>query len=166
MSEKIVAETLAPIPRRDDPAGPAPAGRQKKLVYRVVALVAVLVALAFSLFGYIFYSVASPSLTGQINARITQAGQSASDGIQKWMTGRTLLIQTLADNLALSRPDGIGGVLSRDTLAKVFTHIHYGGQDGTFTRQPAAKMPDGYDPRQRDWYQSVLSAKQTVLLKP
>jgi methyl-accepting chemotaxis protein len=42
--------------------------------------------------------------------------------------------------------------------------VFVGSVDGLFTNAPLKKMPDGYDPRQRPWYQEAMKQKGKVII--
>ncbi|ASG22417.1 methyl-accepting chemotaxis sensory transducer with Cache sensor [Nitrospirillum viridazoti] len=141
-------------------------GKRTKFVYRIVAFTAVFVALAFSVLGYVIYSVSSDTLTTQINTQIKSTGESAADGIQKWLMGRVSLVRNLADDVAAGDGAHVMGLLQGPTLSGTFSPVYYGDTAGVFTMVPALDLPPGYDPRQRGWYKAADGARQTIMTQP
>ncbi|WP_044559967.1 methyl-accepting chemotaxis protein [Azospirillum sp. B4] len=142
------------------------AGKRTKFVYRIVAFTAVFVALAFSALGYVIYSVSSDTLTTQIDTQIKSTGESAADGIQKWLVGRVALVRNLADDIAVSDPSHVKDLLAGSTLSGTFSPVYLGDTAGVFTMFPAMDLPPGYDPRQRGWYKAADAAHQTIMTQP
>ncbi|MDE1145847.1 MAG: methyl-accepting chemotaxis protein [Azospirillaceae bacterium] len=140
--------------------------KRTKFVYRIVAFTAVFVALAFSALGYLIYSVSSDTLTAQINTQIKTTGESAADGIQKWLMGRVSLVRNLADEVAVTDPGHVKDLLNGPTLSGIFSPVYYGDNAGVFTMFPALDLPPGYDPRQRGWYKAADAARQTIMTQP
>ncbi|MFB8735596.1 hypothetical protein ACEQPO_23470 [Bacillus sp. SL00103] len=44
-------------------------------------------------------------------------------------------------------------------MKKMFPAIYAGSEKGLFMQYPVQKMPDGYDPRERPWYQEAPKAE-------
>jgi methyl-accepting chemotaxis protein len=146
--------------------GSAPGGKRTRFVYRIVGLTAALVIVAFGLLGYAIYGMFSDTVISQIDTQIGLTGRSAADGVEKWLGGRQLLVQNLAEDVAASDDEALRTLISRKALTTTFEPVYYGDQAGVFTRQPEAKLPDGYDPRKRQWYQSAAGEKRLVMTKP
>jgi methyl-accepting chemotaxis protein len=47
-----------------------------------------------------------------------------------------------------------------------FMHTYLGTDKGTFLQRPYAKMPAGYDPRKRPWYQQAMENRGKVVITP
>jgi methyl-accepting chemotaxis protein len=139
---------------------------QTRFAYPIVAAAAALVALGFGLVGYMAYTTARDTLARQIDTEIRLTGLSAVDGIAKWLSGREALVQGLADNIGALPHDGLKSLLTRPTMTGTFTETYLGEANGAMTLASGIKLPDGYDPRKRDWYQTAASAGHLVLTKP
>src|SRR5579859_3005801 len=139
---------------------------QTRFVYPIVAAAAALVAIGFGLVGYMAYTTARDTLARQIDTEISLTGQSAADGIEKWLSGRIALVQGMADNIAALPHDGLKSLLTRPTMTGTFTETYLGEANGVMTLASGIKLPDGYDPRQRDWYKAAAAAGHLVLTKP
>jgi methyl-accepting chemotaxis protein len=140
--------------------------RQTRFAYPIVAAAAALVALGFGLLGILVYDAARDTLSRQIDTEIRLTGLSAVDGIQKWLSGREVLVQGMADNIGALPHDGLKTLLTRPTMTGVFTEVYLGEANGAMTLASGVKLPDGYDPRTRGWYQAASSAGHLVLTKP
>lgn len=44
--------------------------------------------------------------------------------------------------------------------------MYMGTTTGLFIREPNMKMPDGYDPRERDWYKASMEKKDETIISP
>lgn len=139
---------------------------QTRFAYPIVAAAAALVALGFAILGYIAYDGVRDRLTSQIDTEIRLTGQSAVDGIQKWLSGRESLLQGLAENFAALPHDGVKPLLTRPNLMNVFAEVYLGEAGGAMTLATGGKLPDGYDPRTRGWYKAASSAGHLVLTPP
>jgi methyl-accepting chemotaxis protein len=147
-------------------SSPVPAGKKRsKFVYKILIAVSGLMIVAFGALGGLSYSIARDVLLAQIDVQTRGAGKSAADGIAAWLSGRQLLVQNLAENVQKSRL-GVADLLGTGSLTSTFSSIYYGDQLGAFTLQPPADLPEGYDPRQRPWYQTAAAAGKMVLTQP
>src|SRR5579863_10424116 len=70
-----------------------------KFLYRILLATSLLVVAAIGGFALWSYQQQSSSVHRQIDAQLRAVGQASADGIAKWLGGRLLVIQTLADNL-------------------------------------------------------------------
>jgi methyl-accepting chemotaxis protein len=94
-------------------------------------------------------------------------GRVTANNIQTWLNGGSLLIENLSQNVALNPdPNNITKLLEQKALAAAFMGVFLGSVDGTFIIRPDAKMPEGFDPRIRDWYKSAQRTSGSVLTEP
>ena len=70
-----------------------------KFLYRILLATSLLVVAAIGGFALWSYQQQSSSVHRQIDAQLRAVGQASADGIAKWLGGRLLVIQTLADDL-------------------------------------------------------------------
>jgi methyl-accepting chemotaxis protein len=137
-----------------------------RFAYPIVAAAAALVSAGFALLGYMAYDGARDTLTQQIDTEIRLTGQSAVDGIQKWLSGRETLLQGMAENFAALPPASVKPLITRSTLMDVFTEVYYGEAGGAMTLATGVTLPAGYDPRTRGWYKAAAEARHLVLTPP
>ncbi|KEP28327.1 methyl-accepting chemotaxis protein [Bacillus zhangzhouensis] len=66
-------------------------------------------------------------------------------------------------NATIKELQQYGKINEKDVAA-----IYVGSEKGLFMQYPVQKMPDGYDPRERPWYQEALNAEsgKQVITKP
>ncbi|MEX5344299.1 cache domain-containing protein, partial [Pseudomonas sp. I2] len=102
-----------------------------------------------------------------IEASVRQAGAQTASSVQNWMSGRILVLENLAQDIAQQGAgDNLPGLVDQPSYTRNFQFTYFGRNDGLFTQRPDAKMPDGYDPRQRPWYTAAVTADQTLLTPP
>ncbi len=68
----------------------------------------------------------------------------------------------LGDNFSYI-PDVVREMKESD---KDILDVYYGAESGKFSMYPEAKLPDGYDARQRAWYKAALEHKGKVVITP
>lgn len=126
---------------------------------------AALIVFAMSVLGLVINQSASSMLSRQIDAQIGLAGNSAVEGVEKWLGGRLLLIRNLAENLEKAPSEAVSDLIGGKTLNETFSPVYFGGRDGGFVRSPA-KVLEGYDPRKRPWYQAAAAGKSQIMTPP
>ncbi|AWK90042.1 hypothetical protein DEW08_29055 (plasmid) [Azospirillum thermophilum] len=112
-------------------------------------------------------SIAQRTLLQGVESQVRLVGQSAAISIATWLDGRQRLLDGLADAIQSTGADaGVERLLRSKALTDSFSPVYFGRQDGAFIREPSARMPEGYDPRKRGWYESAVAEKRLVLTKP
>ena len=98
---------------------------------------------------------------------LTEMGDVTASNIQTWLTGRILLIDNLAQNIALNpERSTVDSLLEQKALTSTFMASYLGDATGSFTIRPDAKMPAGFDPRVRPWYKGAESSNTATLTEP
>ncbi|VVO92858.1 Methyl-accepting chemotaxis protein McpG [Pseudomonas fluorescens] len=98
---------------------------------------------------------------------LQEMGRVTANNIQTWLNGSSLLIENLSQNVALNADtSNITKLLEQKALASAFMGVFMGSADGVFIIRPDARMPEGFDPRIRDWYKSAQQASGSVLTEP
>ncbi|NER65185.1 methyl-accepting chemotaxis protein [Pseudomonas sp. MAFF212427] len=123
--------------------------------------------------------VAFASLTAYNDARQHQAirqnlqrylqemGGSTANTIVNWLQGRVLLIENLAQAVAITPTTAnTAQLLKQPALAGTFSATYVGGQDASFTTFPDVPMPADYDPRARPWYKGALASQGPAITEP
>jgi methyl-accepting chemotaxis protein len=94
-------------------------------------------------------------------------GEVTAGSIQTWLSGRILLIENAAQNIAINpEPANVASLLEQKTLTSTFMATYLGDATGHFTIRPDTKMPDGFDPRVRPWYKGAESSSTSTLTEP
>jgi len=98
---------------------------------------------------------------------LNEMGEVTADNIQTWLSGRILLIENAAQNIAINpEPAAVASLLEQKALTSTFMASYLGDATGHFTIRPDAKMPDGFDPRVRPWYKGAESSSSSTLTEP
>ena len=106
---------------------------QTRFAYPIVAAAAGLVALGFAVLSYIAYDGVRDTLTRQIDTEVRLTGQSAVDGIQKWLSGREVLLQGMAENFAALPHESVKPLLTRPNMMDAFAEVYYGEANAAMT---------------------------------
>ncbi len=141
-----------------------PAGR--KFLYRILLATSLLIAAAIGGFALWSYQQQSSSVHRQIDAQLRSVGQATADGIAKWLGGRLLVIQTLADTLRNTDATEARRVLEQPALSANFKATYLGDQAGHFIIWPAEQLPPDFDARTRPWYKLAVSTHGVALTEP
>src|SRR5579863_3702511 len=137
-----------------------------KFLYRILLATSLLVVAAIGGFALWSYQQQSSSVHRQIDAQLRAVGQASADGIAKWLGGRLLVIQTLADDLRDTDAAEVRRLLDQPTLAATFKATYLGDEVGHFTIAPNEQLPEDFDPRSRPWYKLAASTHGVVLTAP
>ena len=98
---------------------------------------------------------------------LNEMGDVTASNIQTWLTGRILLIENLAQNIAINpEQTNVAALLEQKALTSTFMASYLGDASGHFTIRPDAKMPDGFDPRVRPWYKGAQNSSTPTLTEP
>jgi methyl-accepting chemotaxis protein len=148
-----------PVTRFADVAG----GR---FLNRILIATSLLVVAAIGGFAFWSYQQQSHSVRQQLNAQLGAVGQASADGIAKWLGGRLLVIQALADSLGDRDATEVMRLLAQPTLSAAFKATYLGDAAGHFAISPAEQLPAGFDPRTRPWYKLAGATHGVVLTEP
>ncbi|PWC90839.1 hypothetical protein TSH100_02110 [Azospirillum sp. TSH100] len=156
--------------------------KRTKFVYKILVAASLLMVGGTGAIALFSASIAERTLLEGVESQMRSAGQSAAVNIATWLDGRQKLLDTLGEAIQTSGSGAVGsgavgsgtggadaGVeryLRAKALTDVFSPVYFGRRDGVFFREPSTRMPDGYDPRKRGWYESAAAEKRTVLTKP
>ena len=138
-----------------------------KFRHKILLAASIIVVLAFALFTLYNDYLQRTTLTKSLEDSVTQSGKLTATGIQSWLSGRILLLDNLAQDVAFQgTKTDLGGLVSQPSLTSTFQFTYIGDSDGAFTQRPNVEMPAGYDPRKRPWYTSTVAADKTILSAP
>lgn len=138
-----------------------------KFSHKILLAASGVVVLAFAFFTLYNDYLQRNTINQNIEKSVQQAGNLTASSVQNWLAGRILLLENLAQNIAYqgSQAD-LAGLVDQPALTSNFQFTYVGQTNGVFTQRPDAKMPDGYDPRQRPWYKEGVSNGKTMLTAP
>ncbi|MHC5348866.1 methyl-accepting chemotaxis protein [Metapseudomonas furukawaii] len=135
--------------------------------HKILLAASLVVIAAFSLFTLYNDYLQRNALRNDLENYLQEMGDVTASNIQNWLSGRILLVESVAESLAANpSAEAVPGILQQRALASTFAFTYFGSQDGQFTMRPDSAMPEGYDPRTRPWYQGAKTAGGTTLTEP
>ncbi len=138
-----------------------------KFSHKILLAASGVVVLAFALFTLYNDYLQRKTIGSSLESSIQQSGDLTASSVQNWMSGRVLVLENLAQNIAHQGAGAdLSGLVDQPALTSNFQFTYVGQANGVFTQRPDAKMPDGYDPRQRPWYKQAVTIDQTMLTPP
>ena len=138
-----------------------------KFSHKILLAASGVVILAFALFTLYNDYLQRNTINQNIESSVEQAGNLTASSVQNWLSGRILVLESLAQSVAHqgSQAD-LPGLVDQPAFTSNFQFTYVGQANGVFTQRPDAKMPEGYDPRERPWYKQAVSAGKTMLTPP
>ena len=138
-----------------------------KFSHKILLAASGVVVLAFALFTLYNDYLQRDTIKQNIETSVQQAGNLTASSVQNWLSGRILVLESLAQSIAHqgSQAD-LPGLVDQPAFTSNFQFTYVGQANGVFTQRPDATMPAGYDPRERPWYKQAVSAGQTMLTPP
>ena len=145
-----------------------PMTRNLQFSHKILLAATLVVTVAFALFSLYNDSRQRSSIQASLQSNLSQASNAAAGNIESWLSGRILLVESLAQNLELAIAGGnLQEVISRPVYKSAFLSTYIGVQsDGRFLSSPPTQMAAGYDPRTRPWYKDTAQANRTILTAP
>ncbi|MBV6287444.1 methyl-accepting chemotaxis protein [Pseudomonas sp. MAFF 301350] len=138
-----------------------------KFRHKILLSACAVVVLAFALFTLYNDYLQRNTIRQNIESSVNQAGALTASSVQNWMSGRILVLENLAQNVAHQGAQAdFPGLVDQPAFTSNFQFTYVGQANGVFTQRPDTKMPDGYDPRQRPWYTAAVAAGQPMLTPP
>ncbi len=138
-----------------------------KFRQKILLAASLVVAAAFSLFTLYGDYQQRNAISSDLDSYLNEMGTVTANNIQNWLSGRILLVESAAQNIA-SNPtaEAVPRLLEQKALASTFIYTYLGSADGSFTMRPNDDMPADYDPRTRPWYKDAMTAGGTTLTEP
>ncbi|AUF97178.1 chemotaxis protein [Pseudomonas sp. 02C 26] len=138
-----------------------------KFRHKILLSACGVVVLAFALFTLYNDYLQRSTIRQNLESSVQQAGALTASSVQNWMSGRILVLENLAEDIAeQGAGTNLAGLIGQPSYTRNFLFTYLGQTNGVFTQRPDEKMPDTYDPRQRPWYSAAVSAGQTLLTPP
>lgn len=126
-----------------------------------------IVILAFSLFALYNDYLQRNTIHHNLEFSIAQSGTLTASSVQNWLGGRVLLMENLAENIAVEpMPAAQTELIGQATFASQFLFTYLGTAEGGFIQHPREELPADYDPRDRPWYTDSVSAGGSTLTEP
>ncbi|BBP81687.1 hypothetical protein PHLH8_13290 [Pseudomonas sp. Pc102] len=138
-----------------------------KFSHKILLAASLVVIAAFSLFTLYNDYLQRNAIREDLESYLREMGDVTSSNIQNWLSGRILLVENVAQNIARhAEAESVTSLLEQKVLASTFAFTYLGSSDGSFTMRPDSAMPEGYDPRTRPWYKDAMAAGATTLTEP
>ncbi|RON78200.1 chemotaxis protein [Pseudomonas fluorescens] len=135
--------------------------------HKILLAAALIVIAAFASFTLYNDWLQRNAIRDDLNNYLNEMGEVTAGNIQTWLSGRILLVENAAQNLAINpEPANVASLLEQKALTSTFMASYLGDATGHFTIRPDAKMPDGFDPRVRPWYKGAESSSTSTLTEP
>jgi len=135
--------------------------------HKILLAAALIVIAAFASFTLYNDYLQRNAIREDLNNYLNEMGDVTASNIQTWLSGRILLIDNLAQNIAINpEPSTVASLLEQKALTSTFMASYLGDATGSFTIRPDAQMPAGFDPRVRPWYKGAQSSNTATLTEP
>ncbi|MXI44906.1 HAMP domain-containing protein [Pseudomonas moraviensis] len=135
--------------------------------HKILLAAALIVIAAFASFTLYNDWLQRNAIRDDLNNYLNEMGEVTAGNIQTWLSGRILLIENAAQNIAINpEPATVASLLEQKSLTSTFMATYLGNATGHFTIRPDVKMPDGFDPRVRPWYKGAESSSTSTLTEP
>jgi methyl-accepting chemotaxis protein len=135
--------------------------------HKILLAASLIVIAAFALFTLYNDYLQRNAIHKNLDNYLQEMGDVTAKNIQTWLAGRGLLVENLAQAVALNpEPSNVSQLLVQKAISSTFMGAYLGSQDGSFIMRPESKMPDGYDPRARAWYKTAESTNGSALTEP
>ena len=135
--------------------------------HKILLAAALIVIAAFASFTLYNDYLQRNAIRENLDNYLSEMGDVTANNIQTWLNGRILLIDNLAQNIAINpEPSTVASLLEQKALTSTFMASYLGDATGSFTIRPDAKMPAGFDPRVRPWYKGAQSSSTATLTEP
>ncbi|NUT78043.1 methyl-accepting chemotaxis protein [Pseudomonas sp. C1C7] len=141
--------------------------KNMRFSHKILLAAALIVTLAFAAFTLYNDWMQRHAIRNNLDNYLQEMGSVTANNIQTWLNGRSLLVENLAQNIALNPTlANITDLFEQKAMATAFVAVFMGNSDGFFIIRPDANMPEGFDPRKRDWYKSAQTSSGSVLTEP
>ena len=135
--------------------------------HKILLAASLIVIAAFSLFALYNDYLQRNAIRNNLDNYLHEMGSVTANTIQTWLGGRILLVENLAQSLAINpEPAQAASLLEQKALTSTFMADYFGDNQGAFTIRPDSKMPDGFDPRTRPWYKDAVNSGSASLTEP
>ena len=135
--------------------------------HKILLAAALIVIAAFATFTLYNDYLQRNAIRQDLDNYLTEMGDVTARNIQTWLSGRILLVDNLAQNIAINADDNhVAELLEQKALTSTFMASYLGNAGGSFTIRPNVTMPDGFDPRTRPWYKGAEHSASATLTEP
>ena len=128
---------------------------------KIIGSISLLMFLSLSIFSAISYMDTKKNSIVQIESSLSMASKSLTDYIDTWALSKKDTMESTARYLSdveVMDMLQIRTILQETTRTLGGFDTTVGLEDGSAMTGSGAKLPEGYDPRVRDWYKSVKAS--------
>ena len=136
-------------------------GNYMSFKIKIILGIAVLMFLSLSLFSLISYLDTKKNSVIQIESSLSMASRSLTDFIDSWASGKKSTMESTArylTDIEIMDTLQIRTILQETTKTLGGFDTTVGLEDGSAMTGSGTKLPEGYDPRIREWYKSVKAS--------
>jgi len=123
--------------------------------------------------GVASYFQSKSILSNKLNVTSTQTLSEVNSGLNDYFRGFMNMTSMASNNVHVVNVDLGDNINYMPDIVKEMKEsdkdildVYYGAESGKFSMYPEAKLPDGYDARQRVWYKVALEHKGKVVITP
>ncbi|GAK69156.1 putative methyl-accepting chemotaxis protein [Agrobacterium rubi TR3 = NBRC 13261] len=141
--------------------------KKSNLMTRIVVAASCVVIAAFAGFSIYIDGLQRDAANHFVEDKINAAGKQSAQSIANWLNGRVMMTEMVGAAMTkATTQERLELLLQNDILSREFKSAYFGDEAGAYNNFPVQKMRDGYDARQRPWYQAAVKANATVLTEP
>ncbi|MCD1607164.1 methyl-accepting chemotaxis protein [Stutzerimonas kunmingensis] len=138
-----------------------------KFSHKILLAASLVVIATFALFTLYNDYLQRNAIRANLESYLDEMGEVTAHNIQNWLSGRLVLLESLAQTVASdSASEQVEALVKQPALSSTFAFSYLGRADGEFIVHPRFELPAGYDPRQRPWYKDAVAAGRTTLTEP
>ncbi|WNW09774.1 methyl-accepting chemotaxis protein [Pseudomonas sp. DTU_2021_1001937_2_SI_NGA_ILE_001] len=135
---------------------------------KILLAAALTVGVAFTVFIVANDYRQRQTLKSNVLNELQQLGTLTTQNIQVWLEGRSQLLQSMAQQVALDGQDvpALRRAIDLPAYTENFQLSYFGASSGLMFSIPTGNRPADYDPRARGWYKAAQTAGKTVVTDP
>jgi methyl-accepting chemotaxis protein len=139
-----------------------------KFSHKILLAASLVVIATFALFTLYNDYLQRNAIRDNLQDYLSEMGESTANNIQNWLTGRLVLLESVAQTVAHDSSGGaVESLVEQPALSSTFAFTYLGrADDGEFIVYPRLELPADFDPRQRPWYKDAIAAASTTLTEP
>lgn len=138
-----------------------------KFSHKILLAASAIVISTFALFSLYNDSLQRQVIHDDLESYLKDMGTTTASNIQSWLSGRILLVESVAQSIASDNSqERLEKLLEQPVLGSTFMFTYLGAEDGKMTMRPKDELPADYDPRIRPWYKDAMQAGSTTLTEP
>ncbi len=138
-----------------------------KFSHKILLAASAIVISTFALFSLYNDSLQRQVIHDDLESYLKDMGTTTASNIQSWLSGRILLVESVAQSIATDNSqERLEKLLEQPALTSTFMFTYLGAEDGKMTMRPEDELPADYDPRTRPWYKDAVQAGSTTLTEP